>query len=355
LWLRCGGRCWVNYDGKNCGPRTADRTSFQIAGLFGLRAEFQLTRLARFAWIVLAYTLAVIVWGAYVRASGSGAGCGSHWPLCNGDVVPRSPSIETLVEYSHRLTSGLALMSVVALLVWVRRACPSGHPARLGAALSVFFMLTEAGVGAGIVLFEYVADNESMARALFMGVHLMNTFLLIAAITLTAWWLSGGAALRIRELGGRVVVVAAGCVALLLVGSSGAIAALGDTLFPSSSLSDALWADLSATSHLLIRLRVLHPVIAVGAAVLMLGIAPGLGRAGGERGARAARMVAGLTLLQLGLGLLNVYLLAPIWLQLVHLLLADAIWIAFIVLSAEALRGEAVVPERLRRTSPVRA
>ena len=312
-------------------------------------------RLARFAWIVLAYTLAVILWGAYVRASGSGAGCGSHWPLCNGEVVPLSPSVETLIEYSHRLTSGLALIAVVALLVWVRRACAPGHPARLGAGLSVFFMLTEAGVGAGIVLFEYVADNESMARALFMGVHLMNTFLLIAAIALTAWWLSGGAPLRLREMGGRVAIVVAGCLALLLVGSSGAIAALGDTLFPSTSLSDALWADLSTTSHLLIRLRLLHPVIAVGAAVLMLGIAPGLGRAGGERGSLAARAVVGLTLLQLALGLLNVYLLAPIWLQLVHLLLADAIWITFILLSAEALRGEEAVVERVRRTSAVQA
>jgi heme A synthase len=312
-------------------------------------------RLARFAWIVLAYTLAVIVWGAYVRASGSGAGCGSHWPLCNGGVVPLSPSVETIIEYSHRLTSGLALMAVVALLVWVRRACAPGHPARLGAALSVFFMLTEAAVGAGIVLFEYVADNESMARALFMGVHLMNTFLLIAAISLTAWWLTGGAPLRVREVGGRVAIVAAGCLALLLVGSSGAIAALGDTLFPSSSLSDALRADLSPTSHLLIRLRLLHPAIAVGAAVLMLGIAPGLGRAGGDRGARAARAVTGLTLVQLALGLLNVYLLAPVWLQLAHLLMADAIWIAFILLSAEALRGEGVVAERVRSAATVRA
>jgi cytochrome c oxidase assembly protein subunit 15 len=312
-------------------------------------------RLARFAWIVLVYTLAVIAWGAYVRASGSGAGCGSHWPLCNGDIVPLSPSVETIIEYSHRLTSGLALMAVVALLVWVWRACAAGHPARLGAALSLFFMLTEAGVGAGIVLFEYVADNESMARALFMGVHLMNTFLLIGAITLTAWWLSGGAPLRIRDIGGRAALVAAGCLALLLVGSSGAIAALGDTLFPSSSLSDALSADLSSTSHLLIRLRLLHPVIAVGAAVLMLWIAPGLGRAGGERGALAARAVVGLTLLQLGLGLLNVYLLAPVWLQLLHLLTADAIWIAFIVLSAEALRAGEVVAARVPRTSTVQA
>ena len=108
---------------------------------------------------MLAYNLAVILWGAYVRASGSGAGCGAHWPLCNGEVIPRAPSIATLVEYSHRLTSGLALLGVVALMVWTWRVWGRGHPARRGALLSLIFILTEAAVGAGLVLFELVADN----------------------------------------------------------------------------------------------------------------------------------------------------------------------------------------------------
>ena len=295
-----------------------------------------MARLQRFAWTVLAYNVAVIAWGAYVRATGSGAGCGSHWPLCNGEVVPRNPSLATLIEYSHRLTSGLALMAVVALLIWVWRACPPKHPARTGAVLSVFFMFTEAAVGAGLVLFELVADNASMARALFMMVHLMNTFVLLACITLTAWWLSGGERLAVRRNGRVAATVAAGCVAILIVSSSGAVAALGDTLFPSSSLADALRADLSTTSHLLIRLRLLHPVFAVGAALLLMYCAPRLARGGGPEAVRFSRAVVWLMGLQLGLGLLNVILLAPVWLQLVHLLIADAIWIGFVLLGATA-------------------
>ena len=96
-----------------------------------------LSRLAKFAWGVLAYNIAVILWGAYVRASGSGAGCGEHWPLCNGVVLPRDPSTATLIEFSHRITSGLALIAVVALLVWVWRACAAGHPSRRAAAWTV--------------------------------------------------------------------------------------------------------------------------------------------------------------------------------------------------------------------------
>jgi heme A synthase len=297
-----------------------------------------MSRLARFGWIVLGYNVAVILWGAYVRATGSGAGCGSHWPLCNGRMIPRDATIATLVEYSHRLTSGLALVAVVVLLAWTWRACAPGHPARRGAALSLFFMLTEAAVGAGLVLFQLVADNASMARAMFMAVHLLNTFVLLACLTLTAWWLSGGEDVSLRGRGRLAAGVLAGCAALLIVSTSGAVAALGDTLFPSSSLEQALRDDLSAASHLLIRLRILHPVLAVAAMMAIVAGAPRLAADGHPFSARAARAVAVLGVTQVAAGFLNVFLLAPVWMQLVHLLLADAIWIAFVLLGASALR-----------------
>jgi heme A synthase len=299
------------------------------------------SRLARFAWIVLAYNIAVILWGAYVRATGSGAGCGSHWPLCNGQVVPRAPSVETLIEFSHRLTSGIALLAVVGLLVWTWRRCPAGHPARRGAALSMAFMLAEAAVGAGLVLFQLVADNASLARALFMAVHLVNTFALVACLTLTAHWLSGGAPVRPAERPATAAGLALLGAGLLLVGTSGAVAALGDTLYPASSLADGLRADLSPTSHLLVRLRVLHPALAIGASVALAVLAPRCARpAGGRRARLAARAVVLLAAVQIAAGFVNVMLLAPVWMQMLHLLLADALWIAFVLLAASALAGE---------------
>ena len=292
---------------------------------------------ARFAWSVLAYNVAVIGWGAYVRATGSGAGCGDHWPLCNGEVIPRSPDTAMLIELSHRLTSGLALLAVVALVVWTFRVCPPRHPARLGAVLSLGFILTEAAVGAGLVLFQLVADNASMARAMFMVAHLVNTFFLLGALTLTAWWLSNGRRLSFDGRLTTVATAAAGLAGLLLAGASGAVAALGDTLFPAASLSDALWADLSASSHALIRLRMLHPVIAVAAALGVLAASRRLASDGTPFGRDAARAVSALVAAQVGLGLLNVFLLAPVWMQLVHLLVADAVWIGFVLLAAESL------------------
>jgi cytochrome c oxidase assembly protein subunit 15 len=297
---------------------------------------------ARAAWLVLVYNLGVIAWGAYVRATGSGAGCGAHWPLCDGRIVPRSLGVATLIEYSHRITSGLALVSVVLLLVWVRRVCPPGHPARRGALMSLIFMLTEAAVGAGLVLFELVADNASMARALFMAVHLTNTFILVGWLALTAWWLSGGEDVDLSRAPARTAAVGGLLLALILVGVSGAIAALGDTLFPSRTLAEALAADLSPASHLLIRLRMFHPALAIATAVLLAVAAPLLAaRSGAPRAVQLARGVAGLAVLQLMVGVVNVLLLAPVWMQLLHLLVADALWIALVLLGAVLLRQTA--------------
>ncbi len=302
-----------------------------------------MNRLARFGWIVVAWNLVVILWGAFVRASGSGAGCGQHWPLCNGVALPRDPSLQTVIELTHRLTSGLALIGLLALVVAVWRARPAGHPARPAAVWSMLFMLTEAGVGAGLVLFELVADNRSMARALFMAVHLANTFLLLGAMTLTARWLEDRpAGLSIAGRGGRAAILGALAVGLVVVGVSGAVAALGDTLFPASSLSHALAQDLSSTSHVLLRLRVIHPTLAVLVAVALIFVAPRLPiEDGGGAGLGAGSRVALLAGVQAALGALNVLLLAPMWLQLVHLLVADLLWIALVLLAAAALAGRA--------------
>ena len=307
-----------------------------------------MSALARFAWGVLAYNLGVIAWGAYVRATRSGAGCGAHWPLCNGEVIPSSPSAEMLVEFSHRVTSGLALVSVVVLAAWVWRRCAAGHPARRGAAWALVFMLAEAAVGAGLVLFELVADNETMARALFMAVHLVNTFVLVAWIALTAWWLSGGAPVRLAGRGAEAGWFAAGAAGLMLAGVSGAIAALGDTLYPAHSLFDAISADLSATSHLLIRLRLLHPALAIAAGALVLLVSIRAGSHGQRRRSRLAFAVAALVPIQVAAGFVNVLLLAPVWMQLVHLLLADLLWIAFVLYGASALADAPTSPEPTR-------
>jgi len=297
-----------------------------------------MTRFARFAWGLLAYDVLVVAWGAYVRATGSGAGCGAHWPLCNGEVVPRSPRLETLVELSHRLSSGLALALTVVLVVWAFRAYPRGHVVRRASAITTGLMMGEALIGAGLVLFRLVAHDESMQRALGVCLHLCNTFLLLGSTALTAWWASGAARGALR--GQRAVAWTMGVplAAMFLVGISGTVTALGDTLFPPTSLAAGFAQDFAPGMSLFVRLRAVHPVLAVstGAAIVVAG---GLVRA--FRPSRAvslfSRAAALLVLAQVAAGLLDVALLAPVWLQLVHLVLADSVWIALVLTTASAL------------------
>lgn len=304
-------------------------------------------RLVRFAWGVLAYNLLVIAWGAYVRASGSGAGCGKHWPLCNGQVVPAAKSIATVVEASHRATSGIAVVAVVALMVWTLRVMPRGHRSRRASIASTVFIFGEALIGAGLVLFELVAHDTSMKRGVSMILHLSNTFLLLGALTVTAWTLTTERAAEKGELarptgalraGWPMLVIGLALGSILVLGASGAIAALGDTLFPVKTLREGLAQDLSPLAHVFLKLRLLHPVFALGTGLLVFLTASVVRVMSTSARARSmSRLVTVLFATQFALGLLNITLLAPIPMQLVHLFMADATWIALVLMAWEAI------------------
>jgi heme A synthase len=292
-------------------------------------------RFAIFAWAALAYNLAVVLWGAYVRATGSGAGCGNHWPLCDGPVAPHTPAGATLIEFTHRVTSGLDLILVAGLVAWAVRAFPKRHPARLGAALSAVFLVTEALLGASLVLLNHVARNASSSRAWSLSAHLINTLTLLACLALTAWWAGGRAAVRLR--GPAAWMAAATLAVFAVLGVSGAIAALGDTLFPVTSLAAGFARDFDPAANLFVRLRVWHPLLAAGAGLWVLYYALSPLSSGIER--RLSHAVLALTCAQLAAGAANLLLLAPVGMQLVHLLLADLLWIALVLFSAERLRA----------------
>jgi protoheme IX farnesyltransferase len=296
------------------------------------------TWLSRYAWGVVVWNALVALFGAYVRATGSGAGCGAHWPTCNGEIILRAPQVETLIEFTHRATSGLAFLAVLALLILALRTLPKGHPARFGSGLSMFFMITESLVGASLVLFGWTAHNVSAARAVVQMVHLANTYFLLAALTLTVWWASGGAPLRLRGQGAVGLALLLGFLALLFLGMSGAVTALGDLLFPVRNTLEALERSLTPGEHFLVRLRVLHPLIAVsvGLYVVFAGYLVAHLRPS-EKTRLFAHLLAYLYGAQLLAGLVNVALKAPVWMQILHLFLAYAVWVLFVLLSAAAL------------------
>lgn len=307
-------------------------------------------RFARYCWAVAAFTVLVILWGAVVRATGSGAGCGSSWPTCNGEVVPLAPTLKTLIEFGHRLTSGLAALAVLGQWIWARRRFQPGHRVRRSVGYAAVFMLFEVAIGAGIVLLHYVDQNKSVGRALWMSVHLVNTFLLVGALAIAARYAAGGAAFRFRN-GGRLGALAlVGLGALLLSGMSGAVAALGDTVFPPESLGSALAQDLSPTAHILIRLRMIHPFVAVFTAFGLLAIRAAFSHhyADNPELPRLGMAVRALVVAQVVAGFVNMLLLAPIALQIVHLLLANLLWIVLLLFFSSALCND----EEVQAASP---
>jgi cytochrome c oxidase assembly protein subunit 15 len=278
--------------------------------------------LVGFAWIVLACNVAVAVEGAFVRATGSGAGCGNHWPLCNGQVVFGTPAMATVIEFAHRSMTGIDTAMVLGLLAWTFRVFPKGHAARLGAALSTVFLFSEALIGAALVKFGLVVNDASPARAAVLSLHLSNTLTLLACLTLTAWWASGHPRIRLAW------TAWASLAAVALLGITGTLAALADTLYPARSLAAGFAQDLSADANFVVKLRAIHPILAAAVGLWLIYYATS--RAPVTR--RLAQGVIATVAAQLLAGIVNLLLLAPIGMQLIHLLLADLLWIVLVAL-----------------------
>lgn len=288
-----------------------------------------------FAWTVLAFMVLVILEGAVVRATGSGAGCGNHWPLCNGQILPHHPRLATVIEFTHRSMTGVLsalAAALVCLIFWLR---PAGHPARRMALWVVFFLITEALLGAVLVKGGYVESNASNMRVFVQGVHFTNTMLLVAALTLAAWRTRDRfVAAKAADKRWALVALAA----TLIAGATGSIAALADTLYPAPSLGAGLMQDFAANAPLLVRMRWLHPAASLLVLVALGGLAM-------RHRSRAVRVAMGLVAFQFLLGVADIVLLAPTWLQVLHLLGADLFWVALVVVFAESEPRRAAAPE----------
>lgn len=287
--------------------------------------------LVRYAWLVVAYNILVILWGAVVRATGSGAGCGDNWPLCNGDFVPHHPRLATMIEFAHRQSTTVATVLIIGLVVWTFCSVRRGDRARRAAIASIVFLVTEALLGAVLVLRGYVQDNISTARVVMQSIHFTNTLLLLASLTLTSWWLGDSFRANTspseQKLSGPAWLAV---IATIVMGATGSIAALADTLFPSPNLRAAFASDFASTSPLLIRMRWIHPAAAVIGACCVLWLIT-------KTHSRLGSTVAVLLALQFVLGVGDVLLLAPTWMQVLHLLGADLYWVALVCLAADVV------------------
>lgn len=306
--------------------------------------RWHMPRVARFAWATLSCNLAVVLWGAYVRATGSGAGCGDKWPVCGGAVLGASAKAQTIIEFTHRVTSAVALLMVAGLAVWCWRVTTKGHWARYSAVVAAAFLANEALLGAALVLLGHVAQDKSSARIVLLCLHFGNTLLLLATLALTALWLGRRTgSLRLIRKPRELTAMGSGLLATMIIGITGAVAALGDTLFPATSLRSSLAQDFSSGTPVLLHLRLIHPIAAViGAAYVLWVIFTVALRP--ARISRASIALAALFFVQIGIGIINVLLLTPIWLQILHLCVGDLLWIVLVLVSADLLFEPADVP-----------
>lgn len=292
-----------------------------------------------FAAFTLVYLLFVILFGAWVRISGSGAGCGEHWPSCHGQLVPESLAADTRIELTHRVTSALSGLLAIALPVWAWRLFPRGHGVRRASLALLVLIIIEGGIGAGLVLGRLVGENASALRAFVVALHLVNTLLLMACAGLTTalawrsaqtpWGTAWRRASALKWLG------AAWLLGLLVVSALGAVTALGDTLYVNPA--GVPIAAPPGPDHFLVRLRVVHPLLACGVSLVGGGL---FWRLAATTTLRRPAIAAGALLaLQLVVGAFSIVLGAPGWLQIVHLLMAQLLWLVSIVVGRYGLEA----------------
>jgi cytochrome c oxidase assembly protein subunit 15 len=328
-------------NGLQPSPAACDDTRDPTTILLSHSRPGGMSQVARFARTALYWNVAVVLWGAYVRATGSGAGCGNRWPLCDGDVVGASANGQTIVEFTHRITSVISLLVVTGLVVWCWRVTKKGDWARYSTVLAAALLANEALLGAALVLLKHVGNDQSAGRVLFLCLHFGNTLLLLATLSLTAVWLSNGS--RSFTLIGKwreVSSIGLGLLSTMVTGITGAVTALADTLYPATSLPSSLAQDFSSGAPALLRVRLLHPAVATIAAFYVLWVIWRSSTAR-HRFSRSAIALIILLFVQVGIGMTNVVLLAPVWVQIAHLFVADALWILLVLASADLVLGAA--------------
>jgi cytochrome c oxidase assembly protein subunit 15 len=285
----------------------------------GLQLNFEL---------LVFYTLLVILWGAWVRISHSGDGCGDSWPLCNDQLIPQTNSAKTWTEFSHRFMSGLYGIWVLGIWLWVKFKVDPQSSLQKTKNLLLFFTFTEAALGAKLVLSGLVGLEDSIHRSFFMSLHMINSLALMAATYLCS--LICKIEIQDKELykthlshflsqTHRKKFILAG-VFLVFVFASGAIASLSTTIFPSSSLWEGLLMDFKANSHYLVKLRGSHPLTGLIAGLTSVALAYSLLMSGlhDQLRQQTSRFFV-FSILQTALGILALLMLSPLPLKILHL------------------------------------
>jgi len=299
-------------------------------GVTQINSQQLIVTINQLSFFGLIVSILSIIAGAIVRATGSGDGCGASWPTCNGEIIPKLETSAELIEFSHRFISGFLL--IITLIIFIKSfkdKVPVLQKRIIW--LLTFFVLLEALIGAVIVIYEWVGLNSSSPRIIAVPLHLLNTFGLLGTYTLL-FHLTKNKKNSLNNFFDRGFKI--GLCLFLLSGATGSIAALADVIFPSESFIAGLAADFDSNSELLTRLRILHPIVATALSIYLYSEANRLQK---EYKIQTKNIKA-LVFLGVLLGVLNVVSNIILPLSILHLLIADLLWVVYVDKSAEKIR-----------------
>ena len=275
----------------------------------------------------LLLSIASILAGAFVRATGSGDGCGATWPTCKGKIIPALSDTSELIEFSHRSVSGVLL--VVTLIIFAKtRKFQKESLVRTVTNYLTFFVIFEALIGAVIVIFEWVGLNSSLPRIIAVPIHLVNTFGLLGSYAILYKILQDDLQ-NIKNMFNKNFLLISSL--FLLSGATGSITALADVLFPSASFVEGFLADFDRTSEVLTRLRILHPIISSTLSIVLYVYATGIRKKYNV----SVKLLQILILIAVFLGVINVLSNIVLPLSILHLAIADFLWISYIYVSID--------------------
>ena len=275
----------------------------------------------------LLLSIASILAGAFVRATGSGDGCGATWPTCKGKIIPALSDTSELIEFSHRSVSGVLL--VVTLIIFAKtRKFQKDSLVRTVTNYLTFFVIFEALIGAVIVIFEWVGLNSSLPRIIAVPIHLVNTFGLLGSYAILYKILQDDLQ-NIKNMFNKNFLLISSL--FLLSGATGSITALADVLFPSASFVEGFLADFDRTSEVLTRLRILHPIISSTLSIVLYVYATGIRKKYNV----SVKPLQILILIAVFLGVINVLSNIVLPLSILHLAIADFLWISYIYVSID--------------------
>ncbi len=291
---------------------------------------------SRLCFGVLLFCLCIILWGAWVRISHSGDGCGPNWPDCQGEyLIDKTAPAKTWIEWTHRASTSVFGILVILLLLSAFIKFPKKHPVRKSSLCILFFTITEALIGAILVKFHLTGNNFSPLRVLTMNLHLINSLLLTCSLFL-CWRFSFNKVFSFSHRKYFPIFI----LIFFVIAFFGSISALSATLFPSHSLIEGFLRDFHPDSNWLIRLRWLHPVLAIllggGFAVYCHKFFKNKKTGQKDKSLILFTACLGLALLS---GILNLFLLSPVFLKLSHLLIVYGLAMSFLLALENPLKS----------------